>query len=111
MYITSTNEMTYEDIIKALKQEKRYAEGLLTNCEISFVERELSSGVVEIIVNFNRFNYRSSFAFKIDRRERIFCKDIIYKIRKNFNLCLCNVLNKSYWNENILERSEESEQS
>ena len=109
MYISSTNEMTFEDVFKALKQEKRYAESLLTNCDISFNEMQLNSFITEIIVTFKRFGCRYSFAIKVDRREKIYCKDVIYKIRKNFVLCLCNILSSSYMNENILERSEESE--
>lgn len=103
MYVTSTNEMIYEDIVAVIKSEMRYAKGLVNGCDISLNEVHLNSSITEFVVTFKRFGCRNSFVIKVDRKEKIYCKDVIYKIRKNFKLCLCDIINSSYMNENIIE--------
>ena len=101
--------LNYQEAIQLIHNEAQYAVSILSQCICYISAQESGKNSVLVTVEFERMGHNTWFQIEISYRSSYLYSKIKSKLEYNCEISIVNLINKSYRNEEILERSEESE--
>lgn len=101
--------LNYKEVIQLIHNEAQYAASILSQCICYVSAQESSKNSVLVTVEFERIGHNTWFQIETSYSASYLYSEIKSKLEYNCEISIVNLISKSYKNEEILERSEESE--
>lgn len=101
--------LDYKETMQLIHNEAQYAASILSQCICYVSVQESGKNSVLVTVKFERMGLGTWFQIEISYNASYLYSEIKSKLEYNCEVSIVNLISKSYGNENILERSEESE--
>lgn len=103
--------LNYKETMQLIHNEAQYAASILSQCICYISVKEKNNSSILVTVKFERMGFGTWFQIEMSYNASYLYSEIKSKIEYSCESSVVDLIRKSYGNENILERSEESEQS
>ena len=103
--------INYKEAMQIIYNEAQYAASILSQCICYVSAQESGKNSVIVTVRFERMGLNTLFGIEMSYNASYLYSELKSKLEYNCEISIVNLISKSYRDEEILERSEESEQS
>ncbi len=103
--------VNYKEAIQLIHNEAQYAASILSQCICYVSAQNTNKNSILITVKFESMGRDTWFQIEVSYSASYLYGEIKSKLEYNCEISIVNLISKLYRNEEILERSEESEQS
>lgn len=101
--------LNYKETMQLIHNEAQYAASILSQCICYISTQEKNKNSVLVTVKFERMGLNTWFQIEISYSASYLYSELKSNFEYICEMSIVNLISKSYRNENILERSEESE--